>query len=153
PSLRRRVTLGGQAFDLVVADEQAKANVNVLLVDFGREAAEDAIRRNAGAIAPMNALRLRPARQPMMIDNRSVAASPGNRRVEQWLTGYGQVFDGVPPSALLRWESRQALPTGPAAALSCWGDGAINVRRAPEPLIKAVVGSRLSAIDVGRLVA
>ena len=53
PSLRRRVTLGGQAFDLVVADEQAKANVNVLLVEFGREAAEDAIRRNAGAIAPM----------------------------------------------------------------------------------------------------
>ena len=74
-------------------------------------------------------------------------------RVEQWITGYGQVFDGIPPAALLKWESRQIVPAGPAAALSCWGDGAINVRRAPEALLSAVVGSRLSAIDVGRLVA
>jgi hypothetical protein len=81
------------------------------------------------------------------------AASPDARRVEQWMTGYGQVFDVASPAALLKWESRQGTPTGPAAALSCWGDGAINVRRAPEALVNAVVGSRLSAIDIGRLVA
>ncbi len=154
PSLRRRVTLGGQAFDLVIADEQAKANVNVLLVEFGREGAEDAIRRYANAIAPMNALRLRPARQPMVIGERPVnSASQDARRVEQWMTGYGQVFDGVSPASLLKWESRQVMPAGPAAALSCWGDGAINVRRAPEPLLSMVIGARLSAIDIGRLVA
>jgi hypothetical protein len=159
PALRRQVRLGSQTFTLVVADEQAKANVNALLVDLGRQNAEDALRRNASGIGAMNALRLRPGARPLprpvvnaeaRTDTQETSSAAG---VEQWISGYGQVFGDAGPAALIDWNARLAAPKGPAAAVSCWGDGGINVRRAPEALVKAMVGSRLSATDVGRLIA
>src|SRR5207253_3012875 len=49
--------------------------------------------------------------------------------LQRFITGYGQLFDAVPPQKLLA-----AFPGQPSAVdlITCWGDGRINIRRASE---------------------
>jgi hypothetical protein len=46
--------------------------------------------------------------------------------------GYGQIFAGAPPEQLVGREGDPGL----AGAVTCWGDGRINLRRAPEAVLR-----------------
>ena len=133
--------LGRQRFDLILGDEQAKANVNALLERDGRENAQTRLRQALSGTGLAAKLLLRP--DPAI----SVAASqpttaPAN--VSSWITGYGQVFDNVSPQALLN--------SGAAALLTCWGTGPVNARRAGESALKLATSPPLTPLDITRLI-
>ena len=119
---RRDLRLGGQTFTLVFGDEQAKANVN-------RLTAPAAWRRPSaacGKLAPTAAAAHRTAPLPDV--------PPGQR-------GPGDDADCRRRSSRSASFSSGARPAGPcgasrhrappvSAALTCWGDGSLNFRRA-----------------------
>lgn len=146
-SVVREKRLGGIAFQLLIGDEQAKANANALLAarpgPSARGDAERALRELvAGSPAASRSLRLRPV--------------PGGE-----LAGIGspsQVFDDFDPAAFLPdlgagGASLAGDGGGSAAdAVTCWGDGRLNVWRATGPTLRAVASPPLTAAQVRKLV-
>jgi hypothetical protein len=111
-SCRRRVLLGQMSFELVIADEQAKPNVNAVVASHERSDAETQLRQMLSGIVPASRVLLR----------LSSASSP-----QTPVASFGQIFDSFAPQELL--ESRLGMIC-PASALTCWGDRRLNVYRA-----------------------
>ena len=127
PSLGTSLRLGRYNFALVIADEQAKANVNAVLTAApDRSLAEDRIRRALASSGISTNVRLRPAIA-------SVATT-------QPISGLGQVIDAGNPARL------GAL----CNLITCWGDGRINVSRASASAI-ALAAPTLLQTDIQRL--
>ncbi len=61
---RRKIVLGGMNFDLIIADEQAKANVNLMTHRLGPEVATAAIGELQSRIRNPLPIRLRPSKIP-----------------------------------------------------------------------------------------
>jgi hypothetical protein len=158
-SVRVTVRLGRQSFELTVADEQAKANVNALLADGDVPTAEDRVRQALTGYGLANKVRLRPApRPPARQPGSAAVATTSSGRLGGWrpITGLGQILDAVPPADWCRPPAggRPGGQAGEAAAdlLTCWGDGGVNVRRAPEAALRLALSPPLTAIEVGRLI-
>jgi hypothetical protein len=151
---RRDLHLGGQAFSLVFGDEQAKANVNILYRDGGLASAESRVRE----IAALSNLRveLRPlpggldatgfGRRPVSTTAASDTADPPE--LPRVFEALGQVFVGARPADLV--EPRGTAPPV-TAAVTCWGDGSLNFRRASPEAIRAVCAACLTSAEISRL--
>jgi hypothetical protein len=124
---RAPVRFGGYTFDLVISDEQAKADINALLAGSAPAVVENRIRQALSGTGLMSTVALRP-------------------RVESdrtFVGSLGQAFDGIEPSALLG---------APTALLTCWGDGRINARRASEAALRLALSPPWTDLDISRLI-
>jgi type II secretory pathway component PulK len=130
---RAAVRLGDITFDLVIADEQAKANLNAMLARASRDVVENRLREALAGTGLAASLALRP-----VIEADRVTVS-----------GPGQIFDNVEPQSLIRSRFGQVAPM---ETISCWGDGAVNVRRAPELVLNLALDPPWTRMEVGRLV-
>jgi hypothetical protein len=133
PALTAAVRLGGQRFDLTLADEQAKADVNALLAAApDRATAENRVRQALTGYGLADRVRLRPDPRPPSAppptgDPTAARAAtrpsavPQRVAVPRPITGLGQVLDAVGPEP---WRKSPA-GGGPAAIdlLTCWGGG------------------------------
>ena len=144
--------LGRVRFDVDLCDEQARANVNGLLAWRGRAAAEGLIRDLAraggrhltphvpasavGAATPLHAISTTP-------DDETPPDEPVTERVPPVFGSLTEVF----PDA--GWDDLQ--PTALGVALTCHGDGKVNLRRASVPVVAAACGPLLSPRQVAAL--
>lgn len=144
PVLATRLRLGNQTFDLTIADEQAKADVHLLLADRTVADAEATLRRSLLGYGLADKVRLRPELGVPL-----AAAAPDFVR-PQPIGGFGQIFTDLPPD---EW-TRPPVGGGPAVAdfLTCWAGGRVNVRRASEPALRLAVSPPLTPLEVGRLI-
>lgn len=151
-----RFDLGGQSMTLGFADEQAKANVNLLYATGGHDGATRAayqIVRSSGAAARVRL-------KPLALEPSSDAVEPGPRdeadgryvdlEVGPRFQSWGQVFSEASPDQLLR--RRGTLPSV-TSNLTCWGDGMLNARRASREAVLAVCDRVLSPAQVTKLLA
>lgn len=127
PAAQRRVAcrLAGIDYELVLTDEQAKLNVNLLVKASNRGAAQSAVAHliaRAGGEASAADLRALVVGQNTPKEVRRLAA----------VGGYGQIFPDVGPDRLIGGRER----TGLADWVTCWGDGHVSVRRAPAEVIE-----------------
>ncbi len=134
PRLRADVSLGDVTVTVVVADEQAKADVNELLGRDPPDAVESRLTQAMSGTPAFAHVRLRPVADP-----------PPARPIG----GYGQLFDDVSPAVLL-------VPGpggGPAAtdAVTCWGDGGLNLMRATPAALRLSLSPSLSQLQLARL--
>jgi hypothetical protein len=130
PLLSASFALGSQQFDIVLADENAKVNVNTLL----REQPE----KTQTAIHQLMGDRWAGTLQVHL------SAQPSNATIESW----GQVFD------MVNLPSSASTPDSLAAAtteLTCWGDGRLNVRRASDASLRTVGGLVLKGDELADL--
>jgi hypothetical protein len=184
PSYRTSIVLGRQTFNVVVGDEQAKANVNQLLDQLDARRTEDRLRQSLGGIArssvklraeplptdsspgaparrsvarPLRPQRTAPQTQPQTADaatSQPAAAAPA---VPRRVSGYGQIFGGpsgevLPPQQLIGMPGVTTAGTtsrGPADVVTCWGNGAINLRRATPAAMR--LGTSLAMVQISRL--
>lgn len=125
----RRLTcqLAGTRYELVFTDEQAKVNVNRLLEDSGRGAAQRFVRQIADAGRRGGREAVNVALRPMRLRR---GPDPTDQPILK-VIGYGQVFDGA-KAADLRGDE---LGTGLSARVTCWGNGKVNIHRAPAEVI------------------
>jgi hypothetical protein len=143
--LRVACRLAGVDYELVLTDEQAKLNVNRLLETTSKEEAQSAvgrlIRGVGGGLSQPVAVNLR----PLAVGERSPVA----KEVLRKLGAYGQVFDNASPADL----AGDGQTAGLAEALTCWGDGKLNLRRALPEVIKEACRKALERKSVEALVA
>jgi type II secretory pathway component PulK len=124
------VVLSGQSYRVHLADESCKANLNTVYRDGGARAVETVSRslQPAGTRLPV---RLRPFS----------AGSDSRPLFDSW----GQVFDqrsGDSLSFALIEATQQ---------LTCWGDGRLNLLRAPAAVVETVLAKSLSASKIRAL--
>lgn len=143
-----QVRLGRQRFELILRDEQAKANLNALLETSAPRDVEARLVQQMSGSGLMGAVRLRPNLTPPPPRVLGPPAPGGQAGVpevvSQRVTGYGQVFEGI---------DAERLGAGAAELLTCWGTGHLNVMRAPEPAMRLMLGSKLTGAEISRLIS
>ncbi|MDB5324245.1 MAG: hypothetical protein JWN40_5876 [Phycisphaerales bacterium] len=149
------VKLGGMTFDMILADEQAKANVNAILSGADLPLAETRIRQGLSGSGMSNRIKLRATIGGVLQPIRNTTTAPAATQ-PIWnssalaVGGWGQVFDGVPAVQLVR-----PLPgsrIAPVDLMTCWGNGAMNIRRASDTALGLAAGRSLTAVEINRLV-
>lgn len=132
PAHRVRVSipLGRSRFDVVVADEAAKANLNHIAQYAGLSDVEQAIDDLAEDAAPF--VNLTPSRTPLW------PQSPEDPQPPPTFAGWGEVFDVASIRQTTGDARMLAAYTGDITLLS---RGPLNVARAPEETTRAVVAA------------
>ena len=155
--VRGAVTFGGVTFDVVIADEDAKLNLNQVYHMTGRQRTESAVGDLIGPFAA-RVLRLTPATRPIreeLMDNASGNDDDGDSEaaiieIPRAFRSWGEVFD---LSALTNaYRSDAALPNM-TTDITCWGGGGLNVRRASDESVKAAAACVLSDAGADRLIS
>ncbi len=137
------VSLGGMAFEALLSDEQAKANVNTVYQNTDRQTTEkrikDTLRTSDG---PPVAVRLTPLkpRQSEQVDKRA-SALPAFGSLEQ-------VFDAAPG----RLFNSASNPSPAIGLFTCWGSGKLNFRLASREALRAVCRGLLDDRGVEQLI-
>jgi len=118
-AVRRSIALGGVRFDVVVADEQAKANANRLLARGKSDGLAQSLRRLMADQRRPLAIRLRPGRpRPGLIS-----------KAPQHYVSFDQLFEAALPDVLLAADANEYVASA-IDRVGCWGSGRLNVRRA-----------------------
>jgi hypothetical protein len=136
-SVRHRVALGGMDFDLVIGDEQAKANVNLVAARRDKEGLRAAVSALSGGRWTLQVI-LRP------VEEKSGAI----RSVPMHYASLEQVFGDARPVDLLGAEREGS----PAERLTCWGSGKVHFRRAEPTVLREVLEGVLDEYQVHQLV-
>ncbi|MEI7835335.1 MAG: hypothetical protein WCK05_02875 [Planctomycetota bacterium] len=144
PAAQRRVAcrLAGLDYELVLTDEQAKLNANFLVQASSRGGAQSAVSQLitcAGLDASAVQLRTLVAGQNATKDIRGLLT----------VGGYGQVFPDVAPDRLTGREEHAGL----ADWVTCWGDGHVNIRRAPAAVVQRACEKVLEPNTIRTLLA
>ena len=153
PSYRTQVQLGDEIFELTIADEQAKANVNVLLDHTDRATAEERLRQGLSGTGLGINVRLRPSASPLNGPSDVPTTGPTTKSIDVpvglplFITGFGQIFEDASAEKLLAMQGAVRVTD----LLTCWGAGRVNLRRATPAALQLSVGSKLSGVDQGRL--
>jgi len=136
------IRLGSQQFELTLADEQAKADLNALLNGEEVPTIEARIRQALVGYGLADKVRLRPE-----VAHAVPAAEKAGEKAP--LGSFGQVFDNVEPE---RW-LRPPAGGGPAPAelMTCWTGGRVNIRRVSEPALRLAASPPLSSLEISRL--
>lgn len=157
------LTLGCLDVRVLIADEQAKANVNTL----GSQMDDASLAQTLQQLQAMShqplAVEIRAAaratRRPTLARPSASAAQSSNPRRAR-SSGPGQIAptgDGrfVSFDQFIRFDHPRRLLVDPARSLAgqitCWGDGRINWHVADEPALRAVLGNLLSGAQVRKL--
>lgn len=146
------VRLGPNAYELILGDEQAKANVNAMLEASDVTRIETRIRQGLTGSGLANRIKLRPTVGPVVLPNTAAdepaapVAGVNALRVGAW----GQVFDEVPAVQLFRPMAGSRLAA--LDLLTCWGTGAINVSRTTDAALALAAGRSLTGVEITRLI-
>lgn len=135
-SCHHSLQLGNLNFELILSDEQAKPNVNAFLKNREKADAEIQLRQALSGIVPASLILLKP-----------LSVGTG---LHDPIMSYSQVLNAIDPQQLLA--SRLGLVC-PAEALTCWGNGQVNVRRASLNTLREVVGNVFGNGGAEKLIA
>ncbi len=143
PAAKRHVRcrLAEVDYELVLTDEQAKLNVNTLLADASRGEAGSILRRMMAERLRGRSVELRLQALPAGTESDNPAAAMSR------VGGYGQIFADASPRQLVGADGGGAL----AGVVTCWGNGKVNIRRAPDAVIRRACERELGAGVVGAL--
>ena len=153
-TLTAKLKLGDEVFDLLLSDEQAKANVNVMLESADRATAEQRLVRALSGTGLGNSIRLQPA--PISLSDAfakvattgpstSFSISPVNEPI----TSFGQIFSISTPEFLLQMRGMDRA----IDHLTCWGDRRINLRRTDAKSLEIVAGKGMSPVEIAKLIS
>lgn len=148
--LRDAVTVGGVTFDVLLADEDAKLNLNQVYHAVGQERVRRAIGDVAGP-AVLRSVRLVPAvPQTKPVENRRAEDAENEVEIPPAFRSWGEVFDLARLSSTIGDDA--ALPNV-TSELTCWAGGGINVKRATDKAFTQTVACVLSQGAAERLVS
>ena len=142
-ALRRSVSLGGQNFELIFSDEQAKVNVNTIHDQKGKRGSERILQELVRTGGARLQVRLRST------ESRLHRLDPKRQPLPPF-GSFGQVFADASPALLLEGSDIDDMPV---ANLTCWGDGRLNLRRASREALEAVCSPLLDRHSISQLLA
>lgn len=135
------LTLGDQRFDMLLSDEQAKANINVLWDRFGPEELPSLLRRLqvGGSALPVE---LRPGR----FDDSVLSL------IDPEFTSPDQLFQYRHVSALIDVKAAALRPTA-MKNITLWGDGRVRLLRASPRAVRTMFQGVLTRSECDDLIA
>ncbi len=144
-SVERRfdLSLSNLRLTIILTDEQAKLNVNRLIDWTNRTQAQRVVRQVIASVG-------RPASQGSSVSLRPLPRRSGADRGDAGLSpigSYSQVFNTDDPQAL----AGRSAGTGLTSRLTCWGDGQLNVRKAPDELVRLACDPLLRPSEIQAL--
>ena len=147
PMIERRAKfrLAGVEYEVVLTDEQAKLNLNRLLDETSRAEVQSVVAQWVSEAGAASDRRPEVNLQTLM-DRENV--SEENEALPR-LGGYDQVFDNVSPKQLIGDDAAVGL----AGAITFWGDGKVNLRRAPARVLEQACGQAIGPDVVTALLA
>jgi len=127
PELRINTQLAGVDYQIILTDEQARVNLTDLLREWGAE--------NLRPAFSSLGVRLEGLDREVRLDPRPLVPPEGMSQGGVMLPdirSYGQVFAPFLPGPLLDddYESSRL------ARITCWGDGKVSLRRAPDKVVR-----------------
>jgi len=132
--LRIVCQLGGLEHELVIADEQAKVNLNELHAVHGLDRATAVVKRLT------EKTRRGQRGDRVRVNIRKLPDQDSDRyKAIARLGAFGQVFDGATPQALVGQRTGEGLTAG----VTLWGSGVLNIRRATPLAIEEVCRDEL----------
>jgi hypothetical protein len=140
-SVSRSITLGGVRLDLIVSDEQAKANVNLLLARGGVGQVEASVADLQSDQPKALPILLR----PMTADDRVI------RKYPLALGSYEQVFVVKHPRELVESGFLQQDELAGQTRVTCWGSGKVNFRSAEVPVLRQILAGVLTETQFDEL--
>ncbi|MEO1524019.1 MAG: hypothetical protein AAFX06_01220 [Planctomycetota bacterium] len=150
--LRGAVSIGGVTFDVLLADEDAKLNLNTLYHAVGQERTRRAIGEVAGP-AVLRSVRLNPALSPTQpAENPRARDTESDTELEipPAFRSWGEVFDLARLSSTIGDDA--ALPNV-TSELTCWAGEGINVKRATDEAFTQTAACVMSQGAAERLVS
>lgn len=140
---RFSINLAGHDYQIVLTDEQAKLNVAHWLQKSNAADAEAMLKRLLPAPASAEGSGFRIHLRPTILrGGLGEAALPK-------IGSYEQLLENTPPHALLGEQGG----TGLASFVTCWGDGRVNLSRAPVPVIRQVCAELLTGDQIDALLS
>ena len=137
-STRLAVTLNDQVFELLVADEQAKVNINSIYVDHGRQNAEEVVKNLVRASNNMVKIELDPLPKTSSQDSAPQLPSIGS---------LDQIFAQANVEDLIGTSEQP----GAIQDVTCWGSGKLNFRRASTSALRQVCSGKLNRSQIEKL--
>ncbi|MEZ6192076.1 MAG: hypothetical protein R3C45_12430 [Phycisphaerales bacterium] len=135
------VVLNGQSHNITVRDEQAKVNINALLQYRGRDAARTFALGQFNDNTGSGEIYL-----PIDHDEASaLSQTEADIDMDPKIVSINHLLTGFNPD---RIDDRGSHPLD---ALTCWGDGRINIRRASDDLIHEITMPLMGSIQINRL--
>jgi len=137
-TLRSALTLGGVTCDLLLADEDAKLDLNQVYHAVGRQRTESILGKQLGPAAARS-IRLRPATGSLGWDRLADAGDDGDPdavgpSIPRAFRAWGDVLD---TARLMQTFGTDAALPNVTSEMTCWGGGGLNVRRASQSSIGA----------------
>ena len=142
--VRSSITLGSIDFDLILSDEQAKANINLLAARLGPKGLTAAMRELQADQREILQVMLKPGKK-----RQNLQFTPESRRerrraqkhnipenVPIVYESYDQVYRYDHPSQLLRYKQDE---TSPSDRITFWGNGKLNLARAEVETLRSVL--------------
>ncbi|TWT52714.1 hypothetical protein Pla22_03400 [Rubripirellula amarantea] len=153
-TVRSAITLGNITFDVLLGDEDAKLNLNALYHHTGLEKTQRSVETLTGPNG-RQVIRLLPSVSPQQISRESVRLSLRDDDADDETAGppnafrsWGEVFD---LSNLQRLTGSPIALPNVTTEMTCWGNGQLNLRRASDESILAVVSSVVQDAGAKRL--
>ncbi len=142
--VRKPITLGSIRFDLILSDEQAKANINLLAARFGAQGLTAAMRELQADQREILQVMLKPGKKHQSIDFAPKSRRGRKRSQKDKLPAtvpivyesYDQLFRFDHPSQLLRIKQEEISPTD---RITFWGNGKLNLARADVETLRSVL--------------
>jgi len=128
PCLHKTLKLGNLSFHLVLADEQAKANVNMLAARYGDSDALSILTRLQAQLRPI-----------------AYAQGSGAGRIRQ---SWHEVFEYRHPRELVDWAGLQPSISD---RVTCWGSGRVNFKTASSEILQTTLADVLSEADIAKV--
>jgi hypothetical protein len=145
PELRVKCRLSELDYELVLTDEQAKLNLNTVLQEKTPAEVQSLAARLTHDKGDPGSLGT-----PLQL-RRVATVDPSAEGARDWLPlgAYGQIFEDPSPEWLVGRNGGDGL----ASPITCWGDGKVNLRRAPAAVIEAACMEALGPQAVSQLLA
>jgi hypothetical protein len=124
-AIRRTVSLKGIKYELVLSDEQVKANVNLLSKRREGQGVEGILQSLQSGARTNLRVQLRPSK----IQNQETAVG-----LVPLYGSYDQLFQYGHPSELVNPASTDGTPV---SHITCWGSGQVNFLKAPKEVLRA----------------
>lgn len=138
--IHTRFGLNGHTYAITVSDEQAKVNINALLRHKGRDAARTFTRDQISESMRSSEIVLPTGNRVLEASHEKESVTPDRR-----IVSINHLLPGFSPDPITGQEAY------PFTTLTCWGDGRINITRAPDELVKVLSSPLLGDIQISRL--
>lgn len=135
---RREVAMGGITFQMIVSDEQSKANVNFLEKRFGRESLAAGIRQLQSS-----------ARKALQVNLNPNDTGTDLDPLKQPYSSFDQIFAYKHPLELVPIKPQEDPPLN---RITCWGSGLLNFKKAELPVMRKVLAGLLTQSQMSDLV-